>query len=88
MDDEKIKQIIKEYPLAFPSFYIEAGAKAARRELIEWLNEYCTEHNSVDFPEEMGGGSVKRNRMKRHRCQHCWQSLLKELSDKADEKDN
>lgn len=61
----------------------EAQAKLTAREIMEWGEKPCVEHSEVEWPEELGGGTEHRQKVKRRRCQHCWQALKEKLEAKC-----
>jgi hypothetical protein len=54
---------------------IQQARQEVAREIWAWGEQPCVEHSEVAWPEELGGGTQQRQKMKRRRCQHCWQSL-------------
>ena len=58
----------------------EANHKARIEAFIDkiwsWGQQYCYEHIYIKLPEEMGGGTVRKNTRLRRRCRECWHELL------------
>ncbi len=52
-----------------------------RAKVAEWGDKPCIEHSKVEWPAEMGGGITNRQRIKRRRCQHCWQALKEKVDE-------
>lgn len=57
---------------------IEQAQKEERDKIYHWGQVLCNEHNKRKVPEEIGGGFVTLNRVKRRHCNFCWQALQKE----------
>ena len=60
--------------------YIQSLIQQAKAEVVgeiwAWGEQPCVEHSEVPWPEELGGGTQKRQQVKHRRCQHCWPTLL------------
>lgn len=54
--------------------FVEAGAEAQLKKVVDWGNEDCP-HNREDFYS-----GEKRPRCK-HQCPKCWQALLEEVKE-------
>ena len=90
LKDEEIINLVTEYHLSGKQnrhilarkVALAQDAKSVKT-IIEWGNEPCVEHSKVEFPAEIGGGTVERQRVKRRRCQHCWQALKRGIDEQS-----